>query len=60
MICPGSNAEVAEVQRRIPFMNYPFVGDEQAQALGRELKMSMSDDELWPAILEVERDTLAV
>lgn len=47
------------MQRQIPFMDYPFIAGDQAMTLGRALKLTMSDTELWPATLEVAPSSLA-
>ncbi|KAI8391628.1 uncharacterized protein BYT42DRAFT_202243 [Radiomyces spectabilis] len=60
VMCPGSRAGVADIQKNTPFLDYPFIGGEQAMELGRALKLNMSDDELWPAMLQICRGTLAV
>ncbi|KAI7853218.1 hypothetical protein BDC45DRAFT_511634 [Circinella umbellata] len=59
VVCPGDEKAIAEIQEQTPFMHYPFIGGEQADILGRSLKLKMSDTELWPATLEVEPKTLA-
>ncbi|KAI8145873.1 hypothetical protein BJV82DRAFT_576871 [Fennellomyces sp. T-0311] len=59
VICPGSEEAVAQIQQDTPFMQYPFIGGEQAMSLGHSLKLNMSDTELWPAMLEVEPNNLA-
>ncbi|KAI9474870.1 hypothetical protein BDB00DRAFT_934191 [Zychaea mexicana] len=59
VLCPGDEDQVAQIQQQTPFMHYPFIAGEQALLLGQSLKISMSDSELWPAILEVEPGTLA-
>ncbi|KAI9027435.1 hypothetical protein CLU79DRAFT_832818 [Phycomyces nitens] len=60
IFCPGSTAEVSKIQQTTCFQRYPFVAGEQAMSLGKALKLNMSDEELWPAILKVSRDTLNV
>ncbi|KAI9264355.1 hypothetical protein BDA99DRAFT_537066 [Phascolomyces articulosus] len=59
VICPGDEEAVADIQKETPFMQYPFIGGEQAEMLGQSLKINMSETELWPATLEVEQGTLA-
>ncbi|CAO3591266.1 unnamed protein product [Absidia cylindrospora] len=59
VLCPGPDDQVAQIQNKTNF-NYPFVAGEQAISLGKALKMNMSDDELWPATMEVTKDTLDV
>ncbi|KAI9320584.1 hypothetical protein BX666DRAFT_1875215 [Dichotomocladium elegans] len=53
VICPGSEERVAEVQQEVPFMHHPFIGGKQAMQIGRELKLCISDEELWPAIVAI-------
>ncbi|ORY91937.1 hypothetical protein BCR43DRAFT_497522 [Syncephalastrum racemosum] len=57
VVCPGPTEEVAEIQHKIPFP-YPFIAGEQAMVLGDALKLRMSDTELWPAVLEIYKDSL--
>lgn len=59
ILCPGSCAEVRQLQTSIPFTDYPFIAGDQVMTLGAELKLIMSDTELWPAILTVQKETLA-
>ncbi|ORZ23353.1 hypothetical protein BCR42DRAFT_487339 [Absidia repens] len=59
VLCPGADDQVAQIQNKTNF-NYPFIASEQAISLGKALKMNMSDDELWPATMEVTKDTLDV
>lgn len=57
VVCPGPKQDVADIQRKIPFP-YPFIAGDQAMALGDALKLRMSDTELWPAVLEIFKDSL--
>jgi hypothetical protein len=59
VLCPGQDEELAQIQAKTNF-GYPFIIGHQALALGKALKMNMSDDELWPATLEVTKDSLDV
>ncbi|KAG2197416.1 hypothetical protein INT47_005669 [Mucor saturninus] len=60
IVCPGTDEEVAEIQRSTPFMDYPFIAGEGAMQLAKALKVQMSDTLLMPAILEVRKETLSV
>ncbi|CAO3657096.1 unnamed protein product [Mucor hiemalis] len=60
ILCPGTNAQVEEIQRSTPFLDYPFIAGEQASMLARALKVQLSEEEFMPAILEVSQGTLAV
>lgn len=60
VLCPGTNAQVEEIQRSIPFLGYPFIAGEQASILAKALKVQFSEIEFMPAILEVSPGTLAV
>ncbi|CDH48669.1 predicted protein [Lichtheimia corymbifera JMRC:FSU:9682] len=58
IVCPGSTEQVAEVQQNTYFMQYPFIGGEQAIELGQELKLQMTETQLWPAVLAITKKTL--
>lgn len=60
ILCPGTNAQVEEIQRNTPFFDYPFIAGEQASILAKALKVQFSEEEFMPAILEVSPGTLAV
>ncbi|KAI8339423.1 hypothetical protein BC941DRAFT_420448 [Chlamydoabsidia padenii] len=59
VLCPGEPAEVADIQYKTHFQ-YPFIAGDQALSLGKALKMNMSDQDLWPATMEVTKDDLDV
>ncbi|KAF7731568.1 hypothetical protein EC973_009332 [Apophysomyces ossiformis] len=52
VVCPGLPEIVAKIQQQCHF-NYPFVAGDQAMSLGKALRLNMSEQELWPAIVEV-------
>ncbi|RCH77610.1 hypothetical protein CU098_003824, partial [Rhizopus stolonifer] len=61
ILCPGTNAEVQQVQRKTPFLDYPFVStDGGANALVKALKVQLSEEEFMPAMLRVSPHTLSV
>ncbi|KAI8885584.1 hypothetical protein K501DRAFT_322401 [Backusella circina FSU 941] len=60
IICPGTNSELAEIQQTTPFLEYPFIGGDQALSIAKALELYYSDNEIKPAILEVSKDTLIV
>lgn len=59
VLCPGPSDEVRQLKNSVPFIEYPFVAGDQAMAIGSQLKLVMSETELWPAILSVQKGTLA-
>ena len=54
VLCPGEKDDIAAIQRGTGFTRYPFVDPEQVMMLGTELKLMMSEHQLWPAIMEVD------
>lgn len=61
ILCPGTNAQVRQVQQQTPFMDYPFISTEGgANSLVKALKVRISDQEFMPAILEVSEGNLFV
>lgn len=54
VLCPGTNAQVGQIQAKTPFMDYPFISTEGgAVELVRALKVHLSDTEFMPAMLRV-------
>ncbi|CAO3617029.1 unnamed protein product [Cunninghamella blakesleeana] len=59
VLCPGTNDQIAQIQIKSDFQ-YPFIAGDQAMELGKALKLNMSEDELWPTIMKVTKDSLDV
>ncbi|KAK4517042.1 uncharacterized protein ATC70_000370 [Mucor velutinosus] len=54
VLCPGTNAQVGQIQAKTPFLDYPFISTEGgAVELVRALKVHLSDAEFMPAMLRV-------
>ncbi|GAN05851.1 hypothetical protein MAM1_0103c05327 [Mucor ambiguus] len=54
VLCPGTNAQVGQIQAKTPFLDYPFISTEGgAVELVRALKVHLSDTEFMPAMLRV-------
>ncbi|CEP07852.1 hypothetical protein [Parasitella parasitica] len=61
VLCPGTNAQVGQIQKKTPFLDYPFIStDGGAVELVRILKVHLSDAEFMPAMLQVTPHNLAV
>lgn len=61
ILCPGSDAEVRDVQLKTPFLGYPFISTYGgANELVKALKVQLSDQEFMPAILQVNSSNLSV
>ncbi|KAI8064163.1 hypothetical protein BC940DRAFT_306318 [Gongronella butleri] len=60
VLCPGEKEDIAAIQRETRFTRYPFIDPEQVMMLGAELKLMMSERQLWPAIMEVDEASLEV
>ncbi|CAO3626897.1 unnamed protein product [Cunninghamella echinulata] len=59
-MCPGANDDdIAKIQIKSDF-RYPFIASHQVMELGKALKLNMSENELWPAIMEITKDQLDV
>ncbi|KAL7335211.1 hypothetical protein PS15p_200716 [Mucor circinelloides] len=54
VLCPGTNAQVGQIQAKTPFLDYPFISTEGgAVQLVKALKVHLSDTEFMPAMLRV-------
>ncbi|KAF1796605.1 hypothetical protein FB192DRAFT_1405282, partial [Mucor lusitanicus] len=54
VLCPGTNAQVGQIQAKTPFLDYPFISTQGgAVELVRALKVHLSDTEFMPAMLRV-------
>ncbi|KAG2202166.1 hypothetical protein INT46_005804 [Mucor plumbeus] len=61
VLCPGTNAQVGQIQEKTPFLDYPFISTEGgAVELVKALKVHLSDTEFMPAMLQVAANSLAV
>ncbi|KAI8639902.1 hypothetical protein BD408DRAFT_420524 [Parasitella parasitica] len=61
VLCPGTNAQVGQIQAKTPFLDYPFIStDGGAVDLVKALKVHLSDAEFMPAMLQVAPHSLAV
>lgn len=58
-MCPGTDDQIAQIQIKSDFQ-YPFIAGNQVMELGKVLKLNMSDNELWPTIMKVTKDSLDV
>ncbi|KAI8967537.1 hypothetical protein BDF20DRAFT_991852 [Mycotypha africana] len=61
VLCPGTNAEVRNIQIETQFFGYPFVSSEGgADQLVQALKVMLTEHEYLPTILEVSDDATSV